>query len=158
MLSDCFPHAFLVFQTTPACQGTASMPVKMEVVDSIQSPFIMPGSLYSISLLHKAACVAYWPSAGCMQISTSMFQAGWDSCLLHKPCSDSIPGSFFAVACQVLANPSADVQESPAVTKADLKQRGIRPYDEKVPGLCPDLVQSQTASKASIQDHLSMAA
>ena len=33
---------------------------------------------------------------------------------------------------QVLANPSADIQESPAVTKADLKQRGIRPYDEKV--------------------------
>ena len=33
---------------------------------------------------------------------------------------------------QVLANPSADIQESPAVSKADLKQRGIRPYDEKV--------------------------
>ena len=33
---------------------------------------------------------------------------------------------------QVLANPSCGVQESPKVTRADLKAKGIRPYDEKV--------------------------
>lgn len=33
---------------------------------------------------------------------------------------------------QVLANPSCEVQESPKVTRADLKAKGIRPYDEKV--------------------------
>ena len=33
---------------------------------------------------------------------------------------------------QVLANPTADIQEGPKVTKAELKARGVRPYDEKV--------------------------
>lgn len=33
---------------------------------------------------------------------------------------------------QVLANPTADMQEGPRVTKAELKARGVRPYDEKV--------------------------
>ncbi|KAK9844364.1 hypothetical protein WJX74_001365 [Apatococcus lobatus] len=41
-------------------------------------------------------------------------------------------GTLDYMAPEVLANPSADIQESPAVTKADLKQRGIRPYDDKV--------------------------
>jgi len=39
---------------------------------------------------------------------------------------------------QVLANPTADIQEGPKVTKAELKARGVRPYDEKVhPVLSP---------------------
>ena len=33
---------------------------------------------------------------------------------------------------QVLANPTADIQEGPKVGRADLKTRGVRPYDEKV--------------------------
>ena len=37
-----------------------------------------------------------------------------------------------ALPAQVLANPTADIQEGPNVTKADLKARGVRPYDEKV--------------------------
>ena len=37
-----------------------------------------------------------------------------------------------AMPAQVLANPTADIQEGPNVTKADLKARGVRPYDEKV--------------------------
>ncbi len=36
------------------------------------------------------------------------------------------------VMMQVLANPTADIQEGPKVTKAELKARGVRPYDEKV--------------------------
>ena len=45
------------------------------------------------------------------------------------------------VMMQVLANPTADIQEGPKVTKAELKARGVRPYDEKVhtslsPQLC----------------------
>jgi hypothetical protein len=34
---------------------------------------------------------------------------------------------------QVLANPSAELQEAPGVTREQLRERGIRPYDEKVP-------------------------
>ena len=49
---------------------------------------------------------------------------------LHR--SGLTPFVLTCLVTQVLANPSADVQESPAVSKADLKQRGIRPYDEKV--------------------------
>lgn len=33
---------------------------------------------------------------------------------------------------QVLANPSTEVQESPEVKREELRNRGIRPYDEKV--------------------------
>ena len=33
---------------------------------------------------------------------------------------------------QVLANPTADIQEGPKVGRAELKARGVRPYDEKV--------------------------
>lgn len=44
------------------------------------------------------------------------------------PCLASIEGNHL----QVLANPSCEVQESPKVTRADLKAKGIRPYDEKV--------------------------
>lgn len=36
------------------------------------------------------------------------------------------------VMMQVLANPTADIQEGPKVTRPELKTRGVRPYDEKV--------------------------
>ena len=36
------------------------------------------------------------------------------------------------VTTQVLANPTADIQEGPKVGRAELKTRGVRPYDEKV--------------------------
>lgn len=32
----------------------------------------------------------------------------------------------------MLANQTTEIQEDPAVTKAELKGKGIRPYDEKV--------------------------
>lgn len=41
-------------------------------------------------------------------------------------------GTLDYMAPEVLANPTADIQEGPTVTKADLKARGVRPYDEKV--------------------------
>lgn len=40
--------------------------------------------------------------------------------------------SWCTFVLQVLANPTADIQEGPKVTKAELKARGVRPYDEKV--------------------------
>ena len=43
---------------------------------------------------------------------------------------------------QVLANPTADIQEGPKVTRAELKARGVRPYDEKV---CSYLISSLPA-------------
>lgn len=33
---------------------------------------------------------------------------------------------------QVLANPTADIQEGPKIGRGELKARGVRPYDEKV--------------------------
>lgn len=36
------------------------------------------------------------------------------------------------ITLQVLANPTADIQEGPKVGRAELKARGVRPYDEKV--------------------------
>lgn len=33
----------------------------------------------------------------------------------------------------MLANPSADMQEAPEVSREQLRERGIRPYNEKVP-------------------------
>ena len=33
---------------------------------------------------------------------------------------------------QVLANPTADLQEAPEVSREQLRERGVRPYDEKV--------------------------
>ncbi|DBB17397.1 TPA: hypothetical protein ACH3X3_014429 [Trebouxia sp. C0006] len=41
-------------------------------------------------------------------------------------------GTLDYMAPEVLANPTADIQEGPKVTKAELKARGVRPYDEKV--------------------------
>ncbi|KAK9814680.1 hypothetical protein WJX72_009648 [[Myrmecia] bisecta] len=41
-------------------------------------------------------------------------------------------GTLDYMAPEVLANPTADIQESPTITKVELKARGIRPYDEKV--------------------------
>lgn len=39
---------------------------------------------------------------------------------------------------QVLANPTADIQEGPKVTRPELKTRGVRPYDEKVQSVLLD--------------------
>ena len=56
---------------------------------------------------------------------------------------------------QVLANPTADIQEGPKVGRAELKARGVRPYDEKVqPGSLastslPSVVAPPTASTIS---------
>ena len=36
------------------------------------------------------------------------------------------------MAPEVLANPSADLQEAPEISREALRERGIRPYDEKV--------------------------
>ena len=39
----------------------------------------------------------------------------------------------------MLANPSAELQEAPGVTREQLRERGIRPYDEKVPRISDSL-------------------
>ncbi|KAL3143281.1 hypothetical protein ABBQ38_002124 [Trebouxia sp. C0009 RCD-2024] len=41
-------------------------------------------------------------------------------------------GTLDYMAPEVLANPTADIQEGPKIGRAELKARGVRPYDEKV--------------------------
>jgi serine/threonine protein kinase len=48
---------------------------------------------------------------------------------------------------QVLANPSAELQEAPGVTREQLRECGIRPYDEKVRA---PAVQSPCASPSRL--------
>ncbi|KAL3133733.1 hypothetical protein ABBQ32_008223 [Trebouxia sp. C0010 RCD-2024] len=41
-------------------------------------------------------------------------------------------GTLDYMAPEVLANPTADIQEGPKIGRGELKARGVRPYDEKV--------------------------
>lgn len=43
-----------------------------------------------------------------------------------------IEGTLDYMAPEVLANPSAELQEGPDTSREQLRERGIRPYDEKV--------------------------
>lgn len=68
---------------------------------------------------------------------------------------------------QVLANPTADIQEGPKIGRAELKARGVRPYDEKVQpallaclhlAITKHLLRPQAASSAGCASAALMAA